>query len=201
MPATEEDAMMTTGSDLFEHAMQTARAWVHDVADELRTDDPDQAYRLLRVWLHTLRDRLPVRASADFAAQLPELLRGVYYEGWEPGKVPVKYGPDEYLLRFAHQAHLPLADVPVVSAAISRALDARLSPGLLRSTLARLPVPVREVVQGRLLPHDDGAATPTGISTERPGSDNGIEALKVHLAALTQALDTLTDGNTRRSGS
>jgi uncharacterized protein (DUF2267 family) len=169
MPATEEDAMMTTGSDLFEHATQTARAWVHDVADELRTDNPDLAYRLLRVWLHTLRDRLPVRASADFAAQLPELLRGVYYEGWEPGKVPVKYGPDEYLLRFAHQAHLPLADVPVVSAAISRALDTRLSPGLLRSTLARLPVPVREVVQGRLLAHDDGAATPTGMSTERPG--------------------------------
>ncbi len=193
--------MMTTGSDLFEHAMQTARAWVRDVADELRTDDPDLAYRLLRVWLHTLRDRLPVRASADFAAQLPELLRGVYYEGWEPSKVPVKYGPDEYLLRFAHQAHLPLAEVPVVSAAISRALDARLSPGLLQSTLARLPVPVREAVQGRL-PHDDSDAAPTGapIGDDPRGFDNGIEALKVRLAAIAEALDTLADGKARRSG-
>jgi uncharacterized protein (DUF2267 family) len=172
--------MITTGSDLFEHAMQTARAWVRGVADELRTDNSDLAYRLLRVWLHTLRDRLPVCASADFAAQLPELLRGAYYEGWEPGKVPVKYGPDEYLLRFAHRAQLPLAEVPVVSAAISRALDARLSPGLLPSTFARLPVPVREAVQGRLLPHGDNGATPPRMPTgdEWPGFDNSVEALK-----------------------
>ena len=84
-----------------------------------------------------------------------------------------------------------------MSAAISRALDARLPPGLLRSTLERLPVPVREAVQGRLLPHDDSATTPT--LDEQPGFDNGIEALKVHLAALARALDSLTEGNARSS--
>jgi hypothetical protein len=80
-------------------------------------------------------------------------------------------------------------------------LDAHLSPGLLQSALARLPVPVREAVQGRL-PHDDGDAAPTGMPTddEQSGFDNGIEALKVHLAALARAFDTLADGNSRRSG-
>jgi uncharacterized protein (DUF2267 family) len=40
--------------------------------------------------LQTLRDWLPVNESADLAAQLPTLLRGVYYEHWRPGTTPVK---------------------------------------------------------------------------------------------------------------
>jgi hypothetical protein len=30
--------------------------------------------------------------AAHVAAQLPELLRGVFYDGWNPSKVPVKKG-------------------------------------------------------------------------------------------------------------
>jgi uncharacterized protein (DUF2267 family) len=37
-----------------------------------------------------LRDWLPVNEAADLAAQLPGLLRGVYYEQWRPAAVPVK---------------------------------------------------------------------------------------------------------------
>ena len=41
-----------------DHAMQTAHTWVHDVAREFDTEDGEFAYRVLRAWLHTLRDRL-----------------------------------------------------------------------------------------------------------------------------------------------
>jgi len=52
-----------------DHAMHIAHTWVNDVARELDTEDREFAYRVLRAWLHTLRDRLPVEASAHFAAQ------------------------------------------------------------------------------------------------------------------------------------
>ena len=45
--------------------------------------------------------------AADFAGQLPELLRGVFYGGWNPSRVPVKFGPREYVLRFARDAGSP----------------------------------------------------------------------------------------------
>jgi uncharacterized protein (DUF2267 family) len=59
----------------------------------------NQSYAALRVALHTLRDRLTIDESAQFAAPLPTLIRGIYYEGWDPHQVPVKMDGAEFLRR------------------------------------------------------------------------------------------------------
>jgi uncharacterized protein (DUF2267 family) len=58
-----------------------------------------QSYAALRAVLHALRDRLTVQEAAQLAAQLPTLLRGVYYEGWRPAAVPVKLHREAFLQR------------------------------------------------------------------------------------------------------
>jgi uncharacterized protein (DUF2267 family) len=49
--------------------------------------------------LHALRDRLTVNEAAQFGAQLPMLVRGIYYEGWDPTRLPVKMNREEFLQR------------------------------------------------------------------------------------------------------
>ncbi len=100
--------MSITEPAVFESSVQKTREWVHDLASELgRPDDPQYAYRVLRSFLHVLRDRLPVVETAQLAAQLPELLRGVYYEGWRPTGVPHPYHDlDTFLERIATEARL-----------------------------------------------------------------------------------------------
>ena len=57
---------------------------------ELGTDSRQQAYAALRAGLHALRDRIGPENAVHFAAQLPILLRGVYYEGWRPSETPTR---------------------------------------------------------------------------------------------------------------
>jgi uncharacterized protein (DUF2267 family) len=57
----------------------------------------NQSYAALRTVLHLLRDRMPVGQSVQFAQQLPVLLRGVYFDGWQPENVPVKLNRDDFL--------------------------------------------------------------------------------------------------------
>jgi uncharacterized protein (DUF2267 family) len=66
----------------FEVTIQKSQVWLDDVLDELRTDDRQLAYAILGGVLHALRDRLPQSEVVDLGAQLPMLLRGLYYDGW-----------------------------------------------------------------------------------------------------------------------
>jgi len=54
--------------------------------------------------LHAPRDRLPVQETADLAAQLPVLIRGIYYEGWDPARVPMKMSRDGFTARVRRYA-------------------------------------------------------------------------------------------------
>lgn len=128
--------------------VSAAQRWLGAVATELGTEDLDLAYRATRAWLHVVRDRLPVIDAAHFAAQLPDLLRGVFYEGWRPAHVPVKYDTAEFVARFAHESGLPPARVPATVHAVSQALVGQLS-GDLELVLHHFPAELREL----LAPH------------------------------------------------
>ncbi|MET7707419.1 DUF2267 domain-containing protein [Micromonospora sp. NPDC005413] len=60
-------------------------------------DRRNQSYAALRTVLHLLRDRLPVDESVEFAQQLPVLVRGIYFDGWNPSDVPIKLNRDDFL--------------------------------------------------------------------------------------------------------
>jgi len=92
---------------IIQSSVEKAHVWLKALAEEMGTDDRQEAYRVLRAYLHALRDRLPVDEAAQLAAQLPELIRGIYYEGWDPSKTPVRYrGLADFLDRVAREANL-----------------------------------------------------------------------------------------------
>lgn len=136
-----------TNVSALDHAVQTAHMWVRDVARQFDTDDLEFAYRVLRAWLHTLRDRLSVQAAANFAAQLPDLIRGVFYAGWDPNAVPEKYDAHEYALRFAHEATIAVDDVAKAAAATTAAALHHLPATQIEKVLEQLPSDIRAVLQ------------------------------------------------------
>jgi len=172
---------------VFDSAVLTARTWLADTMTELGTDDPHAAYRALRAWLHAVRDRMPVTSAARFAAQLPELLRGVFYEGWQPGRVPVKYGSAEYRRRYSGEAGIDVDQVEAVSAAVVRALGRHMGSGELAGVLAMMPERLRDLMGAP-------AAGPVLV----PGPEDILEPEPVlevegdEIAALGERVDVLS---------
>lgn len=74
----------------FSHTLQTSHEWMKTLMQELGVDDPQQAYRALRGALRALREQLKPDEAADLGAQLPMLLRGLYYDGFKPSREPEK---------------------------------------------------------------------------------------------------------------
>lgn len=56
----------------------------------------NQSYNALRAVLHALRDRMTVEEAAQFGAQLPMLVRGIYYDGWNPSRAPKKMHKEDF---------------------------------------------------------------------------------------------------------
>ena len=81
---------MTTGLDTFDTTVQESNRWLKAVMDRLDTMDRHRAYACLRAVLHALRDRIGPESAAHLGAQLPMLLRGLFYEGWDPTNKPTK---------------------------------------------------------------------------------------------------------------
>jgi uncharacterized protein (DUF2267 family) len=136
--------MSLTGLEVFDETVQKTNAWLKEVMQALAYDR-HTAYQILRAVLHCLRDRLTIDEAAHLGAQLPMLVRGIYYEGWDPTGKPEKIrSRDEFLARIG--AHLPNAepiDPEVAARTVFRVLENHVSPGEIRDVIATLPQEIR----------------------------------------------------------
>lgn len=138
--------MRCTGVDTLDASIDKTVAWLKGIADGFGTNDRRLAYRACRAWLHCLRDRLTVEVAAHFTAQLPELLRGVFYDGWNPTHMPQRYGRDDYIARFARDARIHEADVPQAVAVVAAVVRQHMSAGAYEQALGLLPGDLRQLL-------------------------------------------------------
>ena len=137
--------MTTQHVDMIDRSAEQAHIWINDVADEYGTENKPEAYRILRAFLHAVRDRITVEESAQLSAQLPLLVRGIYFEGWRPSKTPQTYADREtFLGRIAAEAMLAgPTEASLAVAAASGVLRRHVSEGEIEDVLAILPREIR----------------------------------------------------------
>ncbi len=79
--------MSAHGLEVFDRTLETTHVWLNEICDELGPDK-HAAWKVLSVVLQKLRDRLPLPLAAHLGAQLPIMVRGIYYDQFDPGRMP-----------------------------------------------------------------------------------------------------------------
>ncbi|WP_245606462.1 DUF2267 domain-containing protein [Streptomyces himastatinicus] len=106
-----------------------------------------QSYAALRAVLHHLRDRLSVDEAVQFGAQLPTLLRGVYYDGWKPAETPVKFNSEEFFRRVRHDFPYSIeGDTEQLVRTVLHVLENHVSEGEWKDLKARMPASISAVM-------------------------------------------------------
>lgn len=79
--------MSASGLEVFDRTLETTHIWLNEICNDLGPDK-QVAWKVLSTVLHKLRDRLTINLAAHLGAQLPLLIRGVYYDQYEPDRMP-----------------------------------------------------------------------------------------------------------------
>jgi uncharacterized protein (DUF2267 family) len=136
--------MATTGLEVFDRTLHTTNVWLDEITAEI---GPDRhlAWHVLGSVLRSIRDEMLVEQSAHFAAQLPLLVRGAYFDQYRPAAQP---SPDrsqeEFIARIQHDLD---GARPVkaedAAAAVMQTLNRHVTEGQIKKVRDALPKGVR----------------------------------------------------------
>ena len=139
--------MSRTDVEMFDNTLQKTNGWLKDLSNELDWENRHKAYLALRAVLQVLRDRLPVEEVAQLGAQLPMLVRGFYYEGWDPTGKPLKERHKDNFLKHieVYFRNEDLIDPEKVVRAVFKLLTKRISEGEIEDVKHILPAELRRL--------------------------------------------------------
>ena len=138
--------MNATENDVFDTTVYKSNNWLGETMRQLNSRDKLKAYLAIRATLHALRDRLEVEESAHLAGRLPMLLRGLYYEGWDPIDKPLRMRTREEFLERVREELGDDEDMEPAELvkAVFAMLEEKLGESELEEVKGALPQPIRE---------------------------------------------------------
>jgi uncharacterized protein (DUF2267 family) len=135
--------MKLTGLEVFDQTIQRTNSWLRELMLELNWSDRRRTYLALRCVLHALRDHLAVPKAVFLGEQLPMLLRGAYYEHWNPdenhGLLKSREDFLATLCIYLARDGEPAADAETVMRAVFRVLERKVADGEIQHIQDLLP--------------------------------------------------------------
>lgn len=128
------------------HSVQKTQEWLKELRDNADLEDEEEALSVLRVVLHQLRDRLTPEEAVELGAQLPTVIRGLYYESWRPSRTPERIRSkqaflDEITIKLLPRRHKPERAVQDVFALVAHHCD----PGEISQVIDQLPAEIKKL--------------------------------------------------------
>jgi uncharacterized protein (DUF2267 family) len=137
--------MSAQGLEVIDHTVQLTHEWINELRERLDWTSSRDALRLMRATLAQIRDHIGHGEVAQLSAQMPLLVRGMFFEGWTPSRTP---DPERSAEAFVAAIEAQMGEVrdwrgPEDITAVFRLLDARISEGEIADVKANLPRHIR----------------------------------------------------------
>jgi uncharacterized protein (DUF2267 family) len=140
--------MATQTLSVVESASEDLYRWIHEILVELAFDDRHYGLQALRGVLHALRDRLLIDQMANLSAQLPLLVRGIFFENWDPSRAPLRDRTVEEFadrVRESFTGYASPREPQEVVRAVFTVLARHISPGEAEKVRGALPKPIADL--------------------------------------------------------
>ncbi len=154
--------------DAFDTAVQKGNIWLKDIEKAGKLRSRFQAYAVLRSVLHALRDCLPPAEAVKFSAQLPLLIKGVFFDGWKIPPKPARMTRAEFDACIGRGLKEESGVEPARALkAVLSALYAHVSPSVLTAIEPILPREVHAAVHSALAEIYSEEAVGKGASSSK----------------------------------
>lgn len=139
--------MSASGLEILDTSVQKTNIWLKEIMERMETDDRHQAYMALKVTLHALRDLLSIEEAAQLGAQLPMVIRGLFYEGWRPAGRPERASSWETFMKPVYLAVCQdgSSTPEEVVSAVFEVLSRHISAGEIDDVIGQLPRDIRSL--------------------------------------------------------
>jgi len=141
--------MRFTGFEVLDASIQRTGTWLKELMQELDWTDRRKTFVAFRCVLQAWRDHLSVKDAAYLGEQLPMLIRGLYFEHWDPSGKPLPLRSRgeffSYLSIYLVRDRENLADGEKVAAAIFRFLDRKAADGEIADLHPLVPAVVTDL--------------------------------------------------------
>lgn len=137
--------------NLFAKMNQQATIWIKDMMAALGTTDAHKAMHAMRAGLQSLRDRLSADQAAQLSAQLPLIIRGMFFEGWDPSRTPMRIRHRAEFLALVRERYAPREDLGAedILRSVFRVLDRHVAAGEVGHLMVTLPEELTTIIGGR----------------------------------------------------
>lgn len=148
------------GVPILENNIHQTMDWIYAIEEACHWDVDNQkkAFAALRAVLHELRDLLPMESCAQLSAQLPLVIRGIFFENWRPRFIPTQEIKKEDFLSAIAETLYPYSDVNVeeTTRGVLQVLAEKLPLGELENIVQNISKEIQDLFQKDYCHEDRG---------------------------------------------
>lgn len=132
----------------FNNALNKANEWLTELQQIGNFNSLEQAYTVLRSVLHALRDRLLPDEAVQFGSEMPMLIRGFYFEGFDLSHPHPKRDNENFFNRISQEMRkVSFAIAPEHAAqSVLILLENKISAGEVSHVVNSLPKKLRKII-------------------------------------------------------